>query len=78
MASGKNKWVPRIVIEELEDIKDEYRLESDQEAFKELTKHARVGREVKRIATLDVFGRKPTGPLKVKKKTRSVFGEGFL
>lgn len=78
MASGKHKWVPRIVIEELEDIKDEYKLESDQEAFQELTRHARIGREVKRVASFDVFGRKPTGPLKVKKNKRSVFGGGFL
>lgn len=56
---GKNQYVPFIVIDELADIKREDSLNANAEAYRKLVKYARVGREVKRIATLDFTRAKP-------------------
>ena len=45
--------VPRIVIEEIENIKAEEEVQSNQEAFNKLVKYSQVGREARRIARLD-------------------------
>jgi|2_EtaG_2_1085320.scaffolds.fasta_scaffold11055_3 hypothetical protein len=47
------KYLPSIVIIEMEDVKREDSIDSDAEAFKKMTKYARVGREVQRIKNLN-------------------------
>lgn len=57
---GKNtikKWVPRVIIEELEDIKRENRLNTDIEGFANMKRYIDLGRETERIWRLD-FRRK--------------------
>lgn len=44
---------PRIVIDELDNIKAEEELQSNQEAFNKMVKYSQVGREARRIARLD-------------------------
>ncbi len=41
---GRMKWVPRVVIEELESIKNEEKVTSDADAFYELVKYSRRSR----------------------------------
>jgi hypothetical protein len=55
---GKHVWCPRVVIEELEDIKVEHGIDEDAYALRKLVEHARVGREADRIMKLD-FKRRP-------------------
>jgi hypothetical protein len=43
------KYVPIIVIEELENIKQDHGLDIEVEAFKKMAQYARVGREVERV-----------------------------
>ena len=50
---GRMTYVPAITIMELEDICREDNIVKKADAFKELTKYARVGRETKRLITLD-------------------------
>ena len=45
--------VPKIVIEEIKNIKDEEDLQNNQEAFHKMVKYSQVGREARRIARLD-------------------------
>ena len=63
---GRYKYIPSIVVEELEDIKMEDDILSDAEAFRKMAKHARIGREVERIAKFR-FDWKPA------KKKRGLF-----
>ena len=65
---GRLVWAPKIVITELNDIKEELKIDKDGEAFKELARAARFGREANRLAKLDLFGRLPTILPKEKKK----------
>jgi len=58
---GKVVYIPPVVIDELEDIKREDEIHTGSEAFKKMVKYARVGREVKRMATLD-FSRAVSRP----------------
>lgn len=41
---GRMKWVPKVVIEELESIKCDDQVESDAEAFHKLVKYSRRSR----------------------------------
>ena len=50
---GKNKYVPPVIIDELDDIKREDNLQSDIEAWQKMTKYTRVGREAKRMFRFD-------------------------
>ncbi len=50
---GRVLYVPPVVLTELDDIIREDRLPSKADAFKEMTRYTRVGREVKRMAALD-------------------------
>jgi hypothetical protein len=45
--------VPRIVIDEIENIKAEEEVQNNQDAFCKMVKFSQVGREAKRIYTLD-------------------------
>ena len=67
---GRLVWAPQIVITELNDIKEELKIDKDGEAFKELARAARLGREASRLAKLDLFGRLPTILPKEKKKDK--------
>jgi len=74
---GKLGWIPGIVLTEIEDIKREDGLRcGDSEAFRELTRYARVGREAKRMATFN-WGSKMKLPkipkVKGKKTRRRIF-----
>lgn len=49
MARGKMKYVPPVIIEELEAIKADHGLDIEVEAFKKMVGYSRVGREVERL-----------------------------
>ena len=46
---GRIKYVPPVVLEEVDSIKKYLNIQRDSEAFKELTNYARIGREMERI-----------------------------
>jgi len=46
---GKMMYVPSIVIEQLEDLKQEEKILSRPEAFRSMAKYSEVGREIKRV-----------------------------
>lgn len=50
---GGMVYIPTVIIDEIEDIRREDRIESKSEAFKLMTKYARVGREVNRLKKLN-------------------------
>ena len=54
-------YAPRIVLEEIDDLKTSENLASNKDAWGNLVQHARVGREVERISRLDFFGKKKRG-----------------
>lgn len=61
---GKMRYVPPVVIDEVEDIKREEGIEVGSDAFRKLVKYAQVGREVKRIISLDFTRKKKKGGYK--------------
>lgn len=65
-------WAPKIFIDEIEDIKHEENLFSDNEALASATKHIRIGREMRRIKDLD-FG---FPPLRRKSKPKKQKDQG--
>ena len=46
---GRMMYVPNVVIEQLEDLKQEENILSRPEAFRSMAKYSEVGREVKRV-----------------------------
>lgn len=60
MNRGRMKYVPRVIIEEIEDLKTEKGLMSDSDAFREMAQHSQVGREVERMLKFR-FNHKPRG-----------------
>jgi len=60
---GKMLYVPPVVIDEVEDIIREDKVNSRADAFKELTKYCRVGREVNRLRVLDFSKRNILPPV---------------
>lgn len=58
MGKGRNKYVPRIVIEEVVDIREEHKIKTDAEAMREMANYSQVGREVERMMKLN-FKHKP-------------------
>ena len=54
---GKIVYVPRIVVEELDNIKREENLFGTSEAFRKMVGYAKVGKEVKtiRLPEVDLF-----------------------
>lgn len=60
---GKTKYFPSVVFEELEDLKTEHNINSDNEAIRKMVDYTRIGREVERIAKFK-FGHKPTSSKK--------------
>lgn len=65
--AGKNKYLPKIVIEEIEDLKVEHGIDADNIAMQKMIEYTRVGREVERITKFK-FKHKPTG-----RKSRGLF-----
>ena len=60
---GKIVYVPEIAVQEADNIMKDINLKSRSEAFIEMAKYSRVGREVDKIGRLDLlwddfFGRK--------------------
>lgn len=53
LKKGRHKWCPASVIDELDDIKREEDIKSDAQAFTKMVKYTRVGREARRLVTLD-------------------------
>lgn len=72
---GRMKYVPSIIIEEVQDIKREDDIEKDVEAMLKLCKYARVGREVNRLRKLNWSKFKSLPPIEIisKKKRGSLF-----
>ena len=68
--AGKNKYLPMIVIDELEDLKVEHGIVGDAAAMGKMVEYTRVGREVERLTKFK-FGHKPT---KRKASEASLFG----
>ena len=68
MSSGNRKYVPKIVIEEIDDIKRSERINKDCVAFRKMVEHSRIGREVERIMRLD-FSQPPLS-------TKNIFKRG--
>lgn len=58
--AGRNKYLPTIIIEELEDLKVEHGIVGDAKAMEKMVDYTRVGREVERITKFR-FKHKPTG-----------------
>lgn len=54
------KYVPKVIIEELEDMKVEKGLMGDSDAFREIAKYSQVGREAERMMNFQ-FGHVPRG-----------------
>ena len=50
---GRMLYVPPVVLTEIEDIMREDKLPNRADAFKEMTKYTRVGREARRLMLLD-------------------------
>lgn len=57
--AGKIKYMPRIVIEELNDLKVEHKINEDCKAMEKMVEYTRVGREVERMMTFN-FKHRPT------------------
>lgn len=80
-------YCPFVVIDELEDIKREDSIDNSAEAFREFSRYARVGREVKRMMALDwsnannrmpiddlaAFDKIPSNPVGKKYKKKSLW-----
>lgn len=47
---GKIMYVPHILIEEMDDLRMEHKIDHKVEAFNKLADYARVGREAERLA----------------------------
>lgn len=60
MVKGRMKYIPAVIIDELEDLKLEKGLASDSEAFGEIANYSQVGRETERLMKFR-FGHKPRG-----------------
>lgn len=56
---GKMQYIPPVILTELDDIMRENRLENKSQAFKEMAKYTRVGRELERMKRLDFTRAKP-------------------
>ena len=57
--NNNRRWIPHVVIEELEDLKMEHNIDSDAKAFRKMSDYVRVGREVERLTKFK-FNHKPT------------------
>lgn len=65
MKKGRMKYIPAVIMEELEDLKLEKGLEHDSDAFKQIANYSQVGRETERLMSLKL-SHKPRGRPKKK------------
>ena len=49
MKKGRMMYVPRLVIEEVDDLQAEHHTEKRVDAFEKMADYARVGRELERV-----------------------------
>lgn len=49
MARGRMVYVPPVIIEELESIKEDHSLIKNTEAYRKMVKYSRLGREFEKI-----------------------------
>lgn len=61
MAKGRMGYVPKVVLDELENIKADHELQGNSEAYLKMVKFAQVGREIER-ARRDVEKKKSGDP----------------
>jgi len=61
---GTMKWLPESVIDEIQDIKREKRINKDSDALRKMVEYTRTGREVERLIKLDFSKAKKRKPLK--------------
>ena len=64
LMTGRMKYVPKVVIEEIDDLKVEHNLKQDSVAMNKMVNYTRVGRELERMMKFN-FKHKPT---KIKKR----------
>jgi len=64
---GRMKYLPSMVMEEIEQIKRENRIFKDNYAMIEMVKYARVGRELERIKNFN-FAKPPLRSIMKKKR----------
>jgi len=50
---GRHAWLPSIVVGEIEEIQQEEEISDFSQACREMTKYAKIGREVKRMMSFD-------------------------
>lgn len=55
MSSGRTKYLPKIVFDEIDTIKKVHHYDRDSDALRKMVEHCRVGREVERITHGDFF-----------------------
>jgi hypothetical protein len=56
---GKTMYAPKVLLEEIQDLKIEEGLSSNKETIGRLVQYSQIGREVNRIRTLNLFGHRP-------------------
>lgn len=64
--AGKMKYLPKVVIDEIDDLKLEHNLQQDHVAMEKMVDYTRVGRELERMMKLN-FTHKPTRGRRKKK-----------
>jgi len=76
---GKMQYIPPVIIVELDDIMRENKLNNKAQAFKEMAKYTRVGREAERLIKLDFTHAKPLPPVSsFYKKGRGKWHQGMF
>lgn len=59
---GRHRWVPPNILEEINEVKREEKLQHDVDAFRKVGEYSKIGREFKkmrdRFIMYDVFGNK--------------------
>ena len=56
---GRMKYVPAVIITEIDDLKFEHNIKTDSVAMHKMAEYTRVGREIERIMKMD-FRHRPT------------------
>ena len=69
---GRNKYVPAVVITELDDLKMEHNIKQDCVAMDKMVEYTRVGRQLERIMSLN-FSHKPTKKKKGRRPSKLIF-----
>jgi len=59
MAKGRMIYVPKIMLNEIDDLKTEHKIKENKLAITKIVEYTRVGRQLERMMTLN-FKYKPT------------------